>query len=453
MENSAINGQTSWTKHGMILFRFFFVYLMLQAIPVDVKFYEHLRQINWWSIGFNDIFNISRYTRQIVNSPTTSDFWGINTFFDWGIIALIAIISAVIWSFIDKRQEYASLYYWLRVVLRYRLALGIIAYGFIKVFPMQSPYPSLSELNTNYGDLSAWKIFSLTLGIAPSFETFLGLVEITTGLLLLYRKTVFLASFIILCFTGNVFLSNLAYEGGEVVYSLYLLQFALFLLWYDAPRLFRLLSLEKPAYPNTFKMSYNRDWQRKVRLLVKSAFVLFFVLLYGIKTYGIYKKGGYQFPLKTGVLKEGFYNVSSFIYNGQNLPFSKSDPSRWQNVVIEKWTTISIKAGQQVDPITSNVEVIHSHGEKKDYEFSGTAGRQYYRYQLDKSNGKLLLKALNGDKKESFTLEVNQPNDSTILLKGINRKRDSLQIVLQKVDKKYLLEEAKKGGRRSGLVL
>lgn len=80
MENSAINGQTSWTKHGMILFRFFFVYLMLQAIPVDVKFYEHLRQINWWNIGFSDIFNISRYTRQIVNSPVTPDFWGINTF-------------------------------------------------------------------------------------------------------------------------------------------------------------------------------------------------------------------------------------------------------------------------------------------------------------------------------------------------------------------------------------
>jgi hypothetical protein len=197
MENSAINGQTSWTKHGMILFRFFFVYLMLQAIPVDVKFYEHLRQINWWSIGFNDIFNISRYTRQIVNSPITPDFRGLNTFLDWGIMALIAIISAVVWSFIDKRQEYASLYYWLRVVLRYRLAIGVIAYGFIKVFPMQSPYPSLSELNTNYGDLSAWKIFSLTLGIAPSFETFLGLVEITAGLLLLYRKTVFLASFML----------------------------------------------------------------------------------------------------------------------------------------------------------------------------------------------------------------------------------------------------------------
>lgn len=117
--------------------------------------------------------------------------------------------------------------------------------------------------------------FSLTLGIAPSFETFLGLVEITAGLLLLYRKTVFLASFIILCFTGNVFLSNLAYGGGEVVYSLYLLQFGLFLLWYDAPRLFQLLSLEKPTLPNTFKMTYPNNWQPKFRLVLKGVFIVF----------------------------------------------------------------------------------------------------------------------------------------------------------------------------------
>ncbi|MFC6099071.1 hypothetical protein [Olivibacter domesticus] len=453
MGNSAINKETSWKKHEMVLFRFFFVYFILQAVPVDWKFYERLHRISWWSVDFSDIFNISRYTRQILNSPTTPDFWGINTFWDWGIMALIALVSAAVWSFIDKRREYALLYYVLRVILRYRLAIGVIAYGFIKLFPMQSPYPSLSELNTNYGDLSAWKIFSLTLGVAPSFEMFLGLVEITAGLLLLHRKTVFLASFIILCFTGNVFLSNLAYAGGEVVYSLYLIQFALFLLWYDAPRLFRLLSLEKPAYPNTFKMPYKRDWQSKARLLLKSAFVLFFVLLYGIKTYGIYKKGGYQFPLEKGELKEGFYHVSSFIYNGQNLAFSKNDHARWQDVVIEKWTTLSIKTGQQADPITSNVEVIHSRDEEKDYEFSGTTGRQYYRYQLDKSKEKLLLKTLNGDKNESFTLDINQLNDSTILLKGVNEKRDSLQVVLKQNDKKYLLEEAKKGGRRSGLVL
>jgi len=452
MENSAINGQTSWTKHGMILFRFFFVYLMLQAIPVDVNFYEHLRQINWWNIGFSDIFNISRYTRQIVNSPVTPAFWGINTFLDWGIMAFIAIISAVVWSFIDKRQEYASLYYWLRVVLRYRLAIGIIAYGFIKVFPMQSPYPSLSELNTNYGDLSAWKIFSLTLGIAPSFETFLGLVEITAGLLLLYRKTVFLASFIILCFTGNVFLSNLAYEGGEVVYSLYLLQFALFLLWYDAPRLFRLLSLEKPTLPNTFKVTYPNNWQPKLRLILKGIFIIFFIL-YGVKTYGVYRKGGYQFPLKKGALREGFYQVLRFSYNGTNLPFSKHDSLRWQNVVIEKWTTISIKTGRQLEPLTSNVEVIHENDVEKGYEFSGTAGRQYFRYEFDKSKQRLVLKAVDGDKGESFLLNVKQANNDTIFLKGINKNSDSLQIVLQKVDKKYLLEEAKKGGRRSGLVL
>lgn len=453
MENYANNKPIIWKEYEKILFRFFFVYFLLQALPIDWKFYEHLYQINWLKISFADMFNISRYTRQILNTPTTSDYWGIHSFLDWGIIALIALVATIIWSFIDKRREYALLYYVLRVTLRYRLAIGVIAYGFIKLFPLQSPYPSLSELNTNYGDLSPWKLFSLTLGVAPSFETFLGFIEILAGLLLLYRKTVFLGSFIILCFTGNVFLSNLAYGGGEVVYSLYLIQFALFLLWYDAPRLFSLLSLEKPTFPNAFKVTYTGDWQPKVRLVLKGAFVLFFVLVYGIKAYGIYQKGGYQYPLEKGVLQEGVYNVSNFVYKGETIPFSKEDSLRWQNVVIEKWSTLSIKTAAFVKSTTSNVEIIHSHDKDKDAEFSGSAGRRYYSYQLNKSNGKVLLSALNGDKTASFSLTIKQPNDSTIFLNGTNIKGDSLYVVLQKANKKYLLEEAKKVTRRGRLVL
>ena len=73
-----------------------------------------------------------------------------------------------------------------------------------------------------------WKLFSLSLGIVPGYESFLGAVEILAGLLLLNRKTASIGAFIVIIFTGNVFVSNLAYEGGEQVYSLYLIVLALF---------------------------------------------------------------------------------------------------------------------------------------------------------------------------------------------------------------------------------
>jgi len=452
MENNAINETSVWKGYEKVLFRFLFVYLLLQIVPVDWKFYQRLHQISWLDISLADLFNLSRYTRQIVDTSTSPDFWGIHTFADWGIMGLIAVLAAIAWSFIDKRQEYARLYHILRIIVRYRLAIGVIAYGFIKLFPLQSPHPALSTLNTNYGDLSPWKIFSLSLGIAPSFEVFLGLVEILAGLLLLNRKTVFVGTFIILCFTGNVFLSNLAYDGGETVYSLYLIQLALFLLWYDAPRLFRLLSLEKPAFPNRYKLAYTPG-QSKARLILKSAFILFFVVFYGAKAYAVYQQGGYQYPLTVGPLKEGLYHVSSFIYKGEQIAFDKNNRLRWQDVVIEKWPTLSIKTGKQIPPVSTNVEIIHSNDKEKDYEYTGTTARQYYHYHLDTATHKLVLKSLNDKQEADLSLDFNQTNNSTITLSGVNNVGDSLHVVLQQLDKKYLLEEAKKVGRRSRLVL
>ncbi len=452
MIDNSIYEQRDWKGYERILFRFLFAYFLLQIVPVDWKFYERLSQINWLQLGLADLFNISRYTRQIVETPTSADFWGIHTFADWGVMAVIAFIVAAVWSFVDKRKEYDRLYYILRVIVRYRLAIGVIAYGFLKLFPLQSPYPALSTLNTNYGDLSAWKIFSLSLGIAPSFEVFLGSVEILAGLLLLNRKTVFLASFIILCFTGNVFLSNLAYEGGETVYSLYLIQLALFLLWYDAPRLFTLLSLEKPAHPNKFKWVYTKR-QYQVRLLLKGLFVFTFVIFYGAKAYSVYRQGGYQYPLAKGPLQEGFYEVTHFVYNGDSIAFSNSNRLRWQNVVIEKWPTLSIKTGKYSASHSSNVEIIHTADTARDYEYSGTTARQYYRYQLDTNTHKLVLKTLNDKREPDLSFTFNRRDDRTITLTGRNTTGDSLYVVLQQVDKKYLLEEAKKAGRRSRLVL
>ncbi|QNL49361.1 DoxX family protein [Olivibacter sp. SDN3] len=445
----------NWKPYERVLFRFFFIYFILQAVPLDWKYYVRLFQLNWFNLQFQDIFNISRYTPQLLETERSIDFWGIHTFGDWGILTAIALLGGLIWSLFKKKQDnYVGLYYVLRVILRYRLAIGVIAYGFIKLFPLQSPYPSLSDLNTNYGDLSAWRLFSLSLGVAPSFEYFLGAVEIFAGLLLFYRKTVFIGSFIILCFTGNVFLSNLAYEGGETVYSLYLIQFALFLLCYDAPRLFRLLSLERPTYPSIYRPVYPKVWQAKAQLILKSVFILFFVVLYGFKTYAAYQKGPYHYPEQQDADLAGFYDVSRFVFNGTSLPYNRTDSIRWENVVIERWPTLSIKTGKQAQPVISNVELIHPLSEARNFEYAGTVGRHYYRYQLDTMAKTFVMNSLgNNNEQESYKLTFDRHNDRTILLHGTTGKGDSLTITLNKIEKKYLLEEAGKVGRRSRLVL
>jgi len=439
--------EPAWSRTENTLFRFVFIYCVIQAIPLDWRFYKNLVSIDWGASYYRDLFNLARYAPHF--------FGPADTFINWAIVALIALVGTIVWTVRDqKRIAYDQLYYWLRVIVRYRLAVAILAYGFIKLFPMQAPLPSLSNLNTPYGEFTAWELFSLSLGITPSYESFLGIVEILGALLLLNRKTTVIGTLIILPFLGNVAVSNLAYEGGEYVYSLLLITFALLLFSFDSIRLFRLVSLEKPALPNRFKPVFTESWQQYGRLALKGSFVFFAVFLYGYKTYAAYKTGPYQFPKTPGLPgAAGVYDVHTFKLAGETLPYSKTDSVRWQDVVFETWNTISIKSNRPVIADRSNTEQIQINDANRTYEQAGTTGRHYYSYQVDSTNHILTLTNRNPNyTNETLTLRYRQePNQ--LVLSGLNETRDSVYVVLNKLNKKYLLNEAAKAGRRGTLTL
>jgi hypothetical protein len=447
MGNLQTNNSSKWEGYEKILFRFFAIYFLLQVLPLDWKYYGNLFRINWTGLRFSDIFYISRYTPQFISGGTNPGTWGLGTFADWALLAVIAFIGAFVWTARDKTAvNYDRLYYWVRVILRYRLAIGVIAYGFIKLFPLQAPYPSISNLNTAYGDFNRWKLFSLSLGIVPGYESFLGLVEIIAGLLLLFRKTATIGAFIVVVFTGNVFFSNLAYEGGETVYSLYLITIALFLVAFDARRLYKLVALREPTPANNFKLQLQKGLPATARLALKALFIFFFVVLYGYKTYAAYHRDIYQFPRTTGLPGAGgLYDVSQYRVNGKDIPYDEYHPNRWQDVVFEKWGTISIKSNEPVIPDTSNTEEIYDADKQRAYEFNGNAGRIYYSYVVDASKNILTLTSRNTKTKDNLILHYTRPDTSTIILNGVRGQKDSIYAQLTKINKKYLLKEASVG--------
>ena len=448
--NNEITGsQKTWLSYEKFIFRTFFIYFIIQAVPfLDWKFYRELTTISWTNFSYGDIFNLAHFTPRV--------FSGSDTYANWIAFFIVSVFGAFAWTRADrnKTSNYENLYYWLRVIVRYRLAIAFLAYGFIKLFPLQAPYPSISNLNTAYGDFNRWKLFSLSLGIVPGYESFLGLVEIVIGLLLLYRKTASIAAFIALIFTGNVFMSNIAYDGGEQVYSFYLISLAIFILIFDLHRIVHLLILQKPTAPNRFKPLFDLPWKKYGRIVLKTSFVLFFVAIYGFKVKSGYKKDPYQFPNQKGLPETaGVYNVSEFILNHDTLAYSKTDSVRWQDVVFEEWNTISIRSNRPVIIDSGNVDHVYLQNEKRSYELEGTGGRHYYSYESDPIHHQLILtnrnKHYNGEK---IVLHYNIEGDE-IKLSGINENSDSIQVTLNKLDKKYLLKEVEKQGRGKKIKL
>jgi hypothetical protein len=443
--NATIRKNSDWKEYEKILFRFFFIYFFLQVFPLDWKYYKHLININWLNLDLSDIFNLSKYTPQFVSHSYNPDNWGLATFADWGFISLIAIVGTLIWTSLDrKRSNYQQLYNWLRILVRYRLSLALLTYGFLKVFAIQAPFPSLANLNTPYGDFSDWKIFSLTLGIVPDYQAFLGVVEVLAGILLLHRKTTVMGATIVIFFTGNVFMSNLAYDGAEVVYSFYLVTLALFLIVYDLERLVNLLILHKPTFPANYTLSLSRE-QNLNRIVLKSIFILLFVVFNAYSTYQVAAKGGYHYSYQPGVKAlHGFYHVRDFSYGGETIPPEANDSIRWQNVVFEKWASLSIKVHNPYTFANRAAEDIPKNPSDGKLERQGIAGRRYFSYTADTTQHVLLVAEGNNKSKLSYKIEA----DSTVLLQGIIGGRE-IRAVLEKDEKKYLLKESSSGRRRS----
>ncbi|MFY0255690.1 DoxX family protein [Chitinophaga sp. 30R24] len=442
MSNVTFGETPAWKDYEKIGFRIVFIYFLLQALPLDWKFYHCLFTTSLFHLHYEDIFNLANYTTRFAAGPAT--------YLDWAILLALAIIGAGIWTYLDKGRTHAynATFYWLRVILRYRLALSVLAYGFLKFFALQAPYPSLSSLNTPYGDFTRWKLFSLSLGIVPSYELFLGLVEIILAILLLFRRTASIGAFIFLIFCGNIFMSNLAYEGGDQVYSLLLISFALVVFSFDAQRVVRLLILQQPTAAATFKPVFE-GVKRYGRLTLKTLFLLFFVVIYGIKTGVGAKQDVYQYPTTPGLTaSKGLYNVATFIVNGDTLAYSPTDTLRWNNVVFEEWNTISIRSNKPAPIDANNQHLVSGNNAERLYEIEGTNGRHYYSYTVDTTRQLLILQNRLPQSTESFSLHYSRPDKNSIILSGIAYSRDSIYVVLEKVNKKYLLEEVANGRGR-----
>ena len=416
------------------VFRTSFVFLLLLTIPLTGNYYRQLFKTDW--SHFQDVFQAVNYVPKFFMGSE----WGLGSFSGWGIALIISLIAAYIWGFVvkDIDQKEPQLYYWLRVIIRFRLAIALLSYGIIKIFPVQLPGPTLSDLNTAYGDFLPWKLYYLSTGVASAYyEQSLGAIEFLAGFLLLFRRTTIIGAGLATALLVNIVLINYAYHLSDQLYSVYLLILSVFLLLYDAPRLYNLLIKEKRAKPDHFSPSY----KPKFKWAVKLAFMAFAIFFSSI-TYASYRNSNWPYPDTPGLTgAAGVYDVKNFEWNGNIKPYSLTDSLRWVDVVFEKWNVLSIKKNRNapINPV-SPILAFQKNG-SEDYESKGNAGRFFYSYELKDSTVKLTNK---NDGADTLILSISRPAKDIIQLSGTDAERNALKVVLRKLPKEYLLQKGRR---------
>lgn len=195
------------------------------------------------------------------------------------LITLMAAVGTLVWSLLDiRRKNYEQGYYWLIIALRCYVAMVSFLYGVVKLFALQMPFPSLSQLATPIGDLSPMQLSWFFIGYSHPYEFFSGAAECVAGVLLLYRRTSTLGALVVASVFMNVAMLNLSYNIPGKLFSIHLFIYSTVLLVWDAERLLNFFVFNRAIAPIPI-VQLPKKWMQTGRLLLKAVFVIFYIIM------------------------------------------------------------------------------------------------------------------------------------------------------------------------------
>lgn len=411
--------QQPWSFSKRLAFRFFFLFFVLYIFfnpngvfpGIDALYGVYITPfhslIPW--IGKHVLhlsYNIDTFTNG--SGDTTYDF----------VVLLFTLLTALagslIWTALDRnRKSYNQLYYWLTVVVRYYAAFTMLTYGFVKIFKLQFPAPSLNRLLQPYGESSPMGLAWTFMGYSEGYNLFTGAAEALGGILLLFRRTALLGAIVTLIVMANVMAMNYCFDIPVKLLSTIMVVMACFLLAKDMHRLINVFFLNKTAEPGHTKAPRSsRKWVR-ITLLAGKILLVGYTLV--MTVYGSYSALSQYGDKAAKPVLYGIYDVDMFVKNGDTLPPLKTDSVRWSRMVINYDGYAGVKlindsaTGYAFEPDTAKKQIVL-------YSYKDTLHKALFAYSNPEKN--ILL--LQGKwKDDSFHIRMKQYDLKKFLL--VNR--------------------------------
>jgi uncharacterized membrane protein YphA (DoxX/SURF4 family) len=320
-----------WRLPKRIAFRFFFSFFLLY-FPVPLIPMWRLGEVGFafWSTV------VPRVARTLFGVQTRAPMNGSgDTTWHWVQLFLIVAVSVaitVIWSVLDRRRAaYPRLYVFLRVYVRFALAVTMIMYGVSKVLPMQFQPPPLDRLLQPVGNMSPMGLLWTFMGWSPAYTIFAGAAEVLGGLLLTARRTALLGALVIAAVMTNVVMLNFSYDVPVKIYSSILLLAALFIAAPDAKRLLNLFVLNRPVDAVPLQPSIGPVWLKNAMRVARTVIVILFVVQ-GFQRVSAARRMRLQ-PEDAATPLHGIWNVDELTIDGTPHPPLLADATRWRRII------------------------------------------------------------------------------------------------------------------------
>ncbi|HET7001503.1 MAG TPA: hypothetical protein VFI33_09345 [Puia sp.] len=393
--------KSNWTFAEKFAFRFCFVFFLLYIFPFPLyalPFFNELFSLNqkfagWHSALLNSYSNIwhgivpwtGKHILHLSYDIVTFTNGSGDTTYDYVLLLIyinISLLAAIIWTLFDrKRNEYISALYWLRVLVRYYLAVVLFSYGFFKVFHVQMPSPFLFQLVEPFGDKSPMGLAWSFVGYSKAYSAFTGWGEIISGALLFFRRTTTLGALFSMVVIGNIVAINFCYDVPVKLYSSTLFFMSFFLAAPDLKRLLNVFILNKTTQPVIFQNFVHKRWQQITVRCYKALFIIYAFYssisasLNGQREYGDKRKLP---PL------HGIYNTTVFIRNKDTIPPLTTDTTRWKQLIVDFDKNVQIKfMNDKLQTYNFSVDTLQHQVSLNSYD--NTIGKSLLSYKIDGS--------------------------------------------------------------------
>jgi uncharacterized membrane protein YphA (DoxX/SURF4 family) len=312
--NEAISS-ARWTPIQRIAFRWATIYIVLYCFPFPAGALPGLDWaeslwLDFWQDSVVPWIGLHALQWEVQFVPNGSG----DTAFHWvQLFAYFTLATAgtLVWSILDRsRLQYARLFAWLYLYVRYDLAWEMLRYGLHKVFALQFVTgPTLSRMLETYGESSPFALASTFMASSTTYLVFAGVAETVGGTLLLFRGLTTLGALIVVPVMTNAVLMNFCYDIPVKIHSSHVLVLAVFLLVPEARRLTRAIvlgkSVEGAEAPAPAPQGRARALRGVLKLAVVAGLVVPQVLMnralaanFAIRhpLYGIYEPGSDAVP-------------------------------------------------------------------------------------------------------------------------------------------------------------
>ncbi len=313
--------------------RFIFLFLIFYIFPYDLAF-GFTDKFEEWRLWHKPIFWIGEHFLSWEFDYETP-LVGWDSKFEvcrYIFIFLLSTLLSILWLFLDS--FYLKIHYEEKLTsltqtfLRYRIAIVMLHYGLAKVFMHQFGTIDISTLESTMGDYQPMGLMWGYLSFSEEIQVFSGWTETIGAILLFFRRTTFLGTFLLVIALANVVLWDIGFSVSVTMYAIQLLLLTLVLMSSQFKSIYNFLIKGKSAIAVEYKALVTKS--KYIRVVLAAKFILFIGLAFlfakdAIKLDKDYFSNNYEWFT-------GLHNIDLFIINGDTI--STSEPQKkWKKII------------------------------------------------------------------------------------------------------------------------